>query len=240
MWSLNYRDEFPHRFINPLVVMSSGKRICTTRLLCPLDPPFQRNETTEIFIRRYVANIPVYTKVNACTALSGVWLTNEEILNITLVSPKDLGVLLCCYYLAIGYRAWLVAGKSLLIGETTFVLILEDGEYYFIDPSTGRKYSTKDLFCPLTEIYYLVNEENVWGNIQKETRPFLTNVDIKQSSEWRPLFNTTLQSINSGIHNLNYQYDVPFSTNELQKIIELKIIKKISSWRMNHKTVWNR
>lgn len=82
-------------------------------------------------------------------------------MTILTTSAKDLGVLLCCYYLSLGYRAFLVLGNAFPNGDTTFVLIKESGEFFLIDPFTGKKYSAKDINCTLTKVYCLVNNENV-------------------------------------------------------------------------------
>ena len=64
-------------------------------------------------------------------------------------SHKDLGVLLTCYYLELGIAAWLVLGTSILSVETCFVLIKEGNEFFLVDPASGKRYSSKDIYCPL-------------------------------------------------------------------------------------------
>lgn len=77
IWLTELTEEFPHRAQDPLVSLANGKRVCITRLIGPIDIPFERNETSEYMIRRFVSLIPVRPHKNVCTKLNGVWLTND-------------------------------------------------------------------------------------------------------------------------------------------------------------------
>lgn len=77
IWLCEITDEFPMRAQDPLVSLANGKRVCITRLIGPIDIPFERNETSEYMIRRFVSLIPVRPHKNVCTKLNGVWLTND-------------------------------------------------------------------------------------------------------------------------------------------------------------------
>ncbi|XP_065088356.1 coiled-coil and C2 domain-containing protein 2A [Ochlerotatus camptorhynchus] len=240
LWFEEYRNEFPSRAKFPLVTLLSGKRVCVTRLLGPVNVPFVVDENVERMIRRYISLIPVYYNTDACSQLGGVWLTNREIINIMCASPKDLGVLLACFYMILEYDVYLILGHSLLTGDSTFVLLREGSEYFIIDPISGRRYNSTDTYYPLTRIYYIVNQNNVWGNIQKENRVFLTQLDVSKSAYWRPLFNRSHDAPTGCIHDGNFLYKNSLSVRDLQKTIERKIMKKIAVWRTHRKTIWNR
>lgn len=77
IWLSEIADEFPARAQDPLVCLANGKRVCITRLINAVDIPFERNETSEYMIRRFVSLIPVRPHKNVCTKLNGVWLTND-------------------------------------------------------------------------------------------------------------------------------------------------------------------
>lgn len=77
IWLTEMTDEFPNRVQDPLVSLANGKRVCITRLIGPIDIPFERNETSEFMIRRFVSLIPIRPHKNVCTKLNGVWLTND-------------------------------------------------------------------------------------------------------------------------------------------------------------------
>lgn len=78
----------------------------------------------------------------------------QVLLDTTWGSAKDLGVLLCNYLLHLGFKCWLVFGLSIPHGESVFVLYInsDNMELMLIDPSTGKRYSVKDVFCPLQTI----------------------------------------------------------------------------------------
>uniref|UniRef100_A0A182K8F0 C2 domain-containing protein n=1 Tax=Anopheles christyi TaxID=43041 RepID=A0A182K8F0_9DIPT len=241
LWHDEYRHEFPSRaVVPPMVTLLGGKRICATRLLGPLPIPFPIDELAETMIRRYVSLIPVHYSIDPCSQLSGIWLTNKEILTIMCGSPKDLGVLLACFYLQLGYEVWLIFGNSVLMGDTTFVLLLDGGEFFIVDPCSGRKYSSTDTYCPLNRIYLIVGPENVWGNIQKESRVFLTQLDVRKSGYWRALFNRFHEPPVGCVQEVSFPFREALPAKELQRAIERKLMRKIASWRTHRKTVWNR
>lgn len=155
-------------------------------------------------------------------------------------SSKDLGVLLTCYYLELGYQAWLILGSSITSGECCFVLTRKSNEFRIMDPSTGKKYMSKDINCPLKSCYCLVNQYNVWANVQREHRICMMQFDVNRSFDWRPLFQKVVDIPNETSHDLNFRYERSFDTRDLQRTIQAKVIKKINSWRSHKKTVWNR
>uniref|UniRef100_A0A182V501 C2 domain-containing protein n=2 Tax=Anopheles merus TaxID=30066 RepID=A0A182V501_ANOME len=241
LWYEEYRHEFPSRaVVPPMVTLLGGKRICATRLLGPLPIPFPIDELAETMIRRYVSLIPVHYSVDPCSQLSGVWLTNKEILTMMCGSPKDLGVLLACFYLQLGYEVWLIFGNSVLMGDTTFVLLLDGGEFFVVDPCSGKRYSSTDTYCPLNRIYLIVGPDNVWGNIQKENRVFLTQLDVRKSGYWRALFNRFHEPPVGCVQEASFPFREALPAKELQRAIERKLMRKIASWRTQRKTVWNR
>lgn len=76
-WYEEMREEFPDRCQDPLVSLADGKRVCITRLIGPIDIPFERGDASEYLIRRFVSLIPVRPHKNICTKLNGIWLTND-------------------------------------------------------------------------------------------------------------------------------------------------------------------
>ncbi|XP_049548327.1 coiled-coil and C2 domain-containing protein 2A [Anopheles darlingi] len=241
LWFQEYRHEFPARaIVSPMVTLLGGKRVCATRLLGPLPVPFPIDEKSEMMIRRYVSLIPVHHTIDPCSQLSGIWLTNKEILTMMCASPKDLGVLLVCFYLELGYDVWLIFGNSVLMGDGTFVLLLDGGEYFIVDPCSGRKYSSTDTYCPLSRIYLIVGTDNIWGNIQKENRVFLTQLDVRKSGYWRALFNRFNEPPTGCVQETAFPFQEALTVRDLQRTIERKLMRKISTWRTHRKTVWNR
>lgn len=164
----------------------------------------------------------------------------QQTLSMLSASAKDLGTILVGYYLSLGFRAYLVLGFALPHGDTTFVLTKENGEFFLINPTTGRKYYANDPLCPLQRVYAIASSENVWANIQSENRVFMMHFNVAQSSEWRPLFSRSCKAPVGLVHNPDMVYANSEELFDLRKIIEWKVMKKISSWRPLRKTTWNR
>lgn len=164
----------------------------------------------------------------------------QQTLAILSTSAKDHGTLLASYYLSLGFRAFLVMGYALPFGDTTFVLTKENSEFFLIDPNTGRKYAATDTYCPLTRVYCIVSSDNVWANIQKEQRVFMMQFDVKRTAEWRPLFGKSCAAPTGTVHDLGFEYKNSDQIYELKKVIEWKLMKKISTWRTHRRTTWNR
>lgn len=78
---------------------------------------------------------------------------------------EDHAVLLCCFLMHLGKKAWLLLGVGIPHGPTAYVLTREEEQqkfsYWLWDPASGQKYSIQDSFCPLQKVFCLVNDENV-------------------------------------------------------------------------------
>lgn len=97
-------------------------------------------------------------------------MSNQQLLGLLFGggSGVDHGILLCCYFMKLNIKAWLLLGTGVSRGEAAYVLTsrsLPDNAaitmYDVWDPLTGQKYSTSDSFSPIHEVYCLINVENV-------------------------------------------------------------------------------
>jgi coiled-coil and C2 domain-containing protein 2A len=68
----------------------------------------------------------------------------------------------------------------------------------------------------------------------------MTLFDVRKSRYWKPLFDKSHPAPIGLVHNLNFLHRKSNHIKDLTKIIELKIMKKMSAWRLHRKTVWNR
>ncbi|XP_008475942.1 uncharacterized protein LOC103512925 [Diaphorina citri] len=76
-------------------------------------------------------------------------------------------------------------------GSVAFVLIRTNtDEFYIVHPIHGLKYSVHDSFSPLHKVYCLINQENIWMNIQEEEIVKRTRFDVRKSQDWLPDFRT--------------------------------------------------
>ncbi|KAM8713526.1 hypothetical protein ACLKA7_013790 [Drosophila subpalustris] len=240
------------RYVDPLVCTSHGKRVCLTRLLEPVPlplphphphPPSTPTDNQVESVCRFVSLLsPLRTYMDACQSFQGVWLDNQTMLDCTWCSAKDLGVLLCNFMLSLGLECWLLLGLACPYGECTFVIYRqpETAELLLVDPTTGKRYQHQDVFCPLTRVYCIVGTENIYFNIQAESRVSMTNFNMLDGASWLPLFNKRQPAPQGGVHKLDYVYKLSYDLTQLQKHIERKIMKKISAWRTTRKTIWNR
>ncbi|KAL1450655.1 hypothetical protein WDU94_002994 [Cyamophila willieti] len=128
-------------------------------------------------------------------------------------------------------------------GSVAFVLIrTKNEEFYIIHPVQGVKYSIHDSFSPLSKVYCLINQENIWVNIQEEEIIKRTRFDVRKSQDWEPVFNrniaTPLGSVQPNFIDYTHTstLDVSLLTDSLEKLLR----QSIASWRKSHRTVWNR
>ncbi|XP_060655942.1 LOW QUALITY PROTEIN: coiled-coil and C2 domain-containing protein 2A [Drosophila nasuta] len=235
------------RYVDPLVCTSQGKRVCLTRLLepVPLPPALtapSSDQLVEILCRFVSLLCPLRSQLDACHSFQGVWLDNQTLLDSTWCSIKDLGVLLCNYLLTLGLECWMLLGFACPYGECTFVIYRQpdSAELLLLAPSTGKRYQLQDVFCPLTRVHCMVGRDNIYFNIQSESRVSMTNFNILDGACWLPLFNKRQPAPQGGVHRLDYAYKRSYDLRQLQKQIERKIMKKIAAWRSTRKTIWNR
>lgn len=244
-WMYDFHLEFPWRSMDPYVTLLNGKRAFIMNIMGAINTPFADTEVKEKhegLVRRYVSLIPTLQTTDPSVQRCGVWLLNDQIFNTLRCSQKDLAVLLVNFYLELGLDAWLMIGESQLRKNSCFVLLKESPtEYSIVDPVTGRKYQSTDIYCPLNSIHFLVNDRNLWGNIQMERKVFMTRFDANNTSDWRSLFKRSQDFLRSGfLQEQNYSYKTAYDIRNIHAVIEAKLTKKIGQWRGHRKTVWNR
>ncbi|MGB1593259.1 MAG: hypothetical protein ACPIOQ_10945, partial [Promethearchaeia archaeon] len=49
-------------------------------------------------------------------------------------------------------------------------------------------YSQRDPHCTLKEVFYVVDDKNIWGNVQAANDIRNTNFDLTNKKDWWPLF----------------------------------------------------
>jgi len=89
----------------------------------------------------------------------------QQVLRLLSGDSEDHAVLLCCFLMYLGKKAWLLLGVGIPHGPTAYVLTREEEQhsfnYWLWDPASGHKYSIQDSFCPLQKVFCLINDENV-------------------------------------------------------------------------------
>ncbi|XP_046670021.1 coiled-coil and C2 domain-containing protein 2A isoform X2 [Homalodisca vitripennis] len=246
-WQAQVVSQYPHRPVKCLVVDTSAKSICVTRFFQPLAPPVLEEgvSTTPEMALRFVSKIPMVPGSMLFPGLFDVWLTAQQVLTLLSGDSEDHAVLLCCYLLHLGLKAWLLLGSGVPHGPMALVLTRDiSGTATLWDPATGQQFNTQDSFCPLHHVYCLINQDNIWANIQREEVVSRTKFDVTRRGDWWPAFNRNVAAPMESVQPTQIEYtvsptlktDVALLQDKLEKILRDSITK----WRPTTRTVWNR
>ncbi|XP_030060823.1 LOW QUALITY PROTEIN: protein CC2D2B [Microcaecilia unicolor] len=244
---------FPQRRIITTVFDTEGKSVFVTRYIMKLNPPEELLaayaddlEPSFDLVPRFVSLIPCFSDImdlddsyDACQC----WMTSEQFITWGVGSKEEHAVLLCNYFLYLGKKAWVLLGTSVLEGPVSYVVTLENVEYFLWNPMNGHCYKQFDIFCPLRSVDCLINEENIWFNTQHNNSPMSVNFDTSKETVWKPLLTKTLQCIKQPTiqpEKINYLPTNKSMVQELEKRIERSLKNKIMEWRAKHPTRWNR
>jgi coiled-coil and C2 domain-containing protein 2A len=119
--------------------------------------------------KRDVGSLKIFSTHVASTLLEFIndyVLFFQQVLRLLSGDSEDHAVLLCCFLMHLGKKAWLLLGVGIPHGPTAYVLTREEEQhnlssYWLWDPASGQKYSIQDSFCPLQKVFCLINDENV-------------------------------------------------------------------------------
>ncbi|XP_069688134.1 coiled-coil and C2 domain-containing protein 2A [Periplaneta americana] len=248
-WESQVTDQVPNRKVKTLVIDISGKSVCVTRFFRPLAPPvlMEGEPVTEEMAARFVAMIPMIGGSTLFPGLFDIWLTSDQVLRLLSGDSEDHAVLLCCYLMHLGKKVWLLLGTGIPHGPTAYVLTREEEHlrnfsYWLWDPASGQKYSIQDSFCPLQKVYCLINDENIWVNVQREELPWRTKFDVTRRSDWMPAFGKTVGAPMGSVQPaaLEYTATATSATQLLQDRIEKQLKDSLMKWRRTARTLWNR
>nr|XP_033799287.1 protein CC2D2B isoform X1 [Geotrypetes seraphini] len=196
---------FPQRRIITTIFDTEGKSVFVTRYIMKLNPPEEvlvayadDLEPSFDLVPRFVSLIPCFSDVmdiddnyDDCQC----WMTSEQFITWGVGSKEEHAVLLCNYFLYLGKKAWVLLGTSVLEGPVSYVVTLENIEYFLWNPINGHCYKQFDIFCPLRSVDCLINEENIWFNIQHNNAPMSVNFDTSKETFWKPLLTSSWQRI---------------------------------------------
>ncbi|XP_040568935.2 coiled-coil and C2 domain-containing protein 2A [Lepeophtheirus salmonis] len=253
-WSKEIGKYHPNRKINPLVVDVSGKSILMTRYIKTLDPP------TEIFsveggstdnnspepadqVAWFVSLIP-YVPSNALfPGLKNIWPTSNQVMNMMIGSEPEHAVLLTNYFLAMKKRAYLLLGQGIPEGYTAYVLSVEEsGDRWLWNSISGERFRVTETFCPLIAVYAVLDDSNIWGNIQTCEHPSRLKWDFFSSSDWLPLFDRSMpnpQSPSVQSDSMVYTPSDPRAAKILKDKLERALRDSLMSLRPKLRTSMN-
>ncbi|XP_017782546.1 PREDICTED: coiled-coil and C2 domain-containing protein 2A [Nicrophorus vespilloides] len=243
-WNTKYNETHLDRKFSALVFDSNGKATCITRFIKPLEPPQIIEDDFDITLdqcARYISLIPV---TNANKFYQHMWLTTEQLLKLGIGSLIDHAVALMCFLLSLKLEVWLILGFGIPHGSTAYILIREynvdsdEPTHFIYDISTCKKYNITDTYCPLQKVYCIVNESNIWGNIQRNDDITNMSFDLNRRFDWIPLFN---QQVTAPTYTVQKKllYVTTYDVQKLQYSIEKKLRKKLSKLLPTRRIVWN-
>ena len=175
------------------------KLVC--RFIKPLAPP--DGMTSQVF-PRFVSMIPFIEDFQQSAGVQDVYCTSNEFLTLSAGDWEEHAILLCNYFKhmeqsthSIGWKTYIVYGHGIPEGPTTYVLrihtqdFINDQEIVW-NPVTGERYDLRTDFekCPLASIGCVVDEFNVWANIQEVSDPSRMHYYLDNNKHWKPLFNS--------------------------------------------------
>ncbi|ESO88285.1 hypothetical protein LOTGIDRAFT_219375 [Lottia gigantea] len=248
-WQQELTNKHPKRLYKPSVIDVNGKSVFVTRYFKPLNIPDDikdLNLTTEGTAERvahYVSMIPFVSDTVVFPGLCDIWSTCDQFLRMLAGDEEEHAVLLMNYFLHLGKRAYLLIGSAIPEGPTAYVLTEEGSDFWFWNASTGEHFSYHDSNCPVQVVGCIMNQDNVWGNIQSYEKPVQMDFNIANTSAWRPIFSRSYPSPMLGSiqpEMLQYVATDKKHAEDLQERIEQHLKNKIMDWRSRTLTRWNR
>ncbi|XP_050733212.1 coiled-coil and C2 domain-containing protein 2A-like [Eriocheir sinensis] len=247
-WVDSISARYPRRKFRTHVLDLSGRLVCLTRYLRPLQPPQELVcEDPAATVRRvawFVSLIPSLADLTLFPGAGDIWANSEQFLTMLTGDEEEHAVLLTCFFLHLGKTAYLLLGSGVPEGETCYVVTEEaQGEWLVWQPSTGRCYNPRHPFSPLHAVHQLVTQDNIWGNVQKYDDPPRVNLDVSGSG-WRPFFgrggvrDPGLASVQP--QRLDLLPPDAEQVKALQERLELSLRDAFMKWRGTNRTIWNR
>lgn len=158
-------------------------------------------------------------------------------------SEVEHALLLTNFFNSMGKRSYMLIGQAVPEGETAYVLTVEEtGEYLLWNAVTAEYFSTSANFCPLQSVTAVLDDANVWGNIQSASAPGRIKWDFNNSSDWMPLFgksvsNPNLPSVQPT--QLTYSSPDPRAARQLKDRLERILREALMQMRPKQGTVLN-
>lgn len=250
VWLSALRGKHPKREFKTMVSDIDGKKVFLTRYLYAQQPPNELilNNDVDIFqkcklLARFVSLIPYVADSVQFPDLCDIWATSDQFLQMLAGDEEEHAVLLCNFFLWLGVKSYLILGQGIPEGSTAYVLTQEGTSHRLWNASTGESYEAQDVHSPLQSIGCLVDDTNIYGNIQSEEHPSKLIFNTANIKCWKPFFskaypNPGLASIQSD--RLNYiPVDAQFAIN-LEDRLERLLRDKLMEWRPRNITKFNR
>ncbi|XP_029649306.1 coiled-coil and C2 domain-containing protein 2A-like isoform X1 [Octopus sinensis] len=249
VWQRQLEAKWPKRVYKTTVTDILGKAVFVTRFFKPLLPPKEiTNGKTGIAaaqaVAKYVSLIPHVPECRALPECCDIWTTCDQFLQMLAGDSDEHSILLTNYFLGLGKTAYFGLGSGIPNGVTSCVLTMEEnGSCLLWNYKDGRFYYTHTSYLPLHNLGCVINNKNIWANVQVYDNPTRMSFNIDDASCWKPFFhsnypNPGLSSVQ--VDSLDYTDTDDSYVKELQDKIEKCLKNKFSDWRRKHLTRWNR
>ena len=248
-WLADLEKKNSTREYKATVVDINGKSVFLTRYFKALKPPAEilpgGDDSTKNAeaVARFVSMIPFVSDSVVFPGLCDIWSTCDQFLQMLQGDEEEHAVLLACLFMSVGKKTFLICGSAIPEGPTAYVMTREVSDYWIWNASTGEHFNYRDNYCPLQSIGCLVNDENIWANIQANEQPCCMSFDLSNTSDWKPFFNKSFP--NPGITSVQPENLIFVETEknyvlDLQDKIERILKQKVMEWRPRSITRWNR
>ncbi|XP_064382985.1 coiled-coil and C2 domain-containing protein 2A-like [Halichondria panicea] len=255
-WIRKIRDRFPKRNYLATALDVGGRHVFVTRFVKAQNPPVEIMPPQDApwtvaameQLAHYVSLIPFLSDTLTFSGECDIWNTSDQFLHMLAGDEEEHALLLCNYLLHCGLEAWVVMGHAIPEGSTSYVLTCHPGlplgsklsRYLLWNPNTGHHYLHDEPHIPLKSVGCVLNQYNVWANVQEEEDPAKIRYDLSNSKHWQPLFPFDMPPLDSVQQELDYCETDIGRVRDLQEKIERTIHDHITSLRDRFITRWNR
>ncbi|XP_050400906.2 coiled-coil and C2 domain-containing protein 2A [Patella vulgata] len=248
-WQDELEKRFPKRIYKYSVVDVNGKNMFITRYFKALNIPDDikamnlSTDATAERVAHYVSMIPFVSDSAVFHGLCDIWSTCDQFLRMLAGDEEEHAVLLMNYFLELGKKAYLLIGSAVPEGPTAYVLTEEGTQMWLWNASTGEHFNVQDSFCPVQVVGCVMNQNNIWANIQPYEKPVQIDFRFNNTSCWRPIFERSFANPVLGAiqpERLHYIDTDKKHAEDLQEKIEQLLKNKIMDWRSRTLTRWNR
>nr|XP_018671326.2 coiled-coil and C2 domain-containing protein 2A isoform X3 [Ciona intestinalis] len=241
---------YPNRNVKTTVIDIKGESVLITRFVRPLPPPPELTEATNTNtiitlekIARFVSLIPFVSDNVTYAGICDLWSTCDQFMQMLCGDEEEHAILLLNYFLHLGKQAYLLLGTAVPEGNTAYVLTVDHNarEYIIWNASTGEYHDKSDPHSPLQSVGALINDTNIWFNVQTQDTPMRVRYNVTRMSDWKaffPITATPLPSIQP--ESLYYPPTDQSYVANLIDAVERTLKDRIVSWRPRHITRWNR
>jgi len=219
---------------------TSGNPFLACRMIKKQDPPQGFVEPKRI--ARFISLIPNLGDSEVFETVGDVWCTSQEFLDLNAGDDEEHACLMCNIFKSKSIDSYLVFGYSYDRGSTCYVLTKEAGRLTLWDPITARFYKATDRFCPLYSVGVVVNEMNIFANIQETHEPWTIDWNFGNNTLWMPFFSPSFphSPFDSPQQEVvRYKPLDQAGISSLKRKIELDIRTFVEETRNQAKTNWN-